>query len=106
VVAGVEEVDRDAGAGPTGEVGEHRVGHRRRHAQPVAEGVRRPAQHLERLRALEVARSLLGEPQYKEPIEDGFGAFRGERWQYQIDGRMVTVTIVSGKVGDIQIEQR
>jgi hypothetical protein len=51
------------------------------------------------------ARSLLGEPQYKEPIEDGFGAFRGERWQYQIDGRMATVTIVSGKVGDIQIEQ-
>ncbi|MCX7512779.1 DUF2845 domain-containing protein [Frateuria sp. STR12] len=51
-------------------------------------------------------RSLLGDPQYKEPIEDRFGAFRGERWQYQVDGRMVTVTIMAGKVGDIQIEQR
>ncbi|MGN2245368.1 DUF2845 domain-containing protein [Frateuria sp. GZRR35] len=51
-------------------------------------------------------RSLLGEPQYKEPIEDHYGAWRGERWQYDIDGRMVTVTIVSGKVGDIQIAQR
>ena len=51
-------------------------------------------------------RSLLGEPAYKEPIEDGYGARRGERWQYDVDGRMVTVTIVAGKVGDIQIQQR
>lgn len=51
-------------------------------------------------------RSLLGEPSYKEPIEDGYGAWRGERWQYEVDGRMVTVTIVAGRVGDIRIAQR
>jgi hypothetical protein len=51
-------------------------------------------------------RNLLGDPPYKEPVEDGYGAWRGERWQYEIDGRMVTVTIVAGKVGDIQIQQR
>lgn len=51
-------------------------------------------------------RDLLGEPQYREPIEDGFGAHRGERWQYEINGRMVTVTIEAGKVGEIQIQQR
>lgn len=49
---------------------------------------------------------LLGEPQYKEPIENGHGAYRGERWQYEVNGQMVTVTIVAGKVADIQIEQR
>lgn len=50
-------------------------------------------------------RSLLGEPSYKEPIEDGYGARRGERWQYEINGQMVTVTIMAGKVSDIQVAQ-
>lgn len=39
-------------------------------------------------------------------IEDGHGAYRGERWQCQANRRMATVTIVAGKAADIRIGQR
>ncbi|MFC5743096.1 DUF2845 domain-containing protein [Dyella tabacisoli] len=45
---------------------------------------------------------LLGKPDFKEPLEDEYGAYRGERWQYQADkGHITTVTIVQGKVSEI-----
>jgi hypothetical protein len=46
---------------------------------------------------------LLGTPAYKEPIENTHGAFRGERWQYPRDhDRVITVTILAGKVSNIE----
>ncbi|KQZ80302.1 hypothetical protein ASD55_03030 [Rhodanobacter sp. Root561] len=46
--------------------------------------------------------TLLGTPGYKEPVENKFGARVGERWQYaRDDGHVVVLTIVDGKVGDI-----
>ncbi|HEY0199947.1 MAG TPA: DUF2845 domain-containing protein [Rhodanobacter sp.] len=46
---------------------------------------------------------LLGTPAYKEPIENTYGAFRGERWQYPRDhDRVITVTIFAGKVSNIE----
>ncbi|WP_243038672.1 DUF2845 domain-containing protein [Dyella sedimenti] len=46
---------------------------------------------------------LMGKPDYKEPVESDFGGYQGERWQYlRDDGRIVIVTIISGKVADIQ----
>ncbi|WP_426701936.1 DUF2845 domain-containing protein [Rhodanobacter sp. Col0626] len=52
---------------------------------------------------------LLGTPSYKEPVENRFGAFRGERWQYTRDnGHVVEVTIIAGKVAAIEdhVEER
>lgn len=52
---------------------------------------------------------LLGTPVYKEPVQNEFGAFKGERWQFsREDGHVVTVTIISGKVASIEdrIEER
>ena len=46
---------------------------------------------------------LLGTPAYKEPVESEFGGYRGERWQYQRDdGHIIIVTIINGRVSDIQ----
>jgi len=46
---------------------------------------------------------LLGTPAYKEPVENKFGAYLGERWQYSRDkGRVVVVTIIAGKVAAIE----
>jgi len=46
--------------------------------------------------------SLLGTPVYKEPVQNKFGAHLGERWQYARDkGHVVVVTIIAGKVADI-----
>lgn len=46
--------------------------------------------------------ALLGTPAYKEPVENKFGAHLGERWQYTRDnGHVVVVTIIAGKVADI-----
>lgn len=51
--------------------------------------------------AIEVMQ-LLGTPAYKEPIENEKGAFLGERWQYPGEhGRAIIVTILAGKVSDI-----
>ena len=48
---------------------------------------------------------LLGEPGYKEPLENEQGAYLGERWQYQRDdGHVVTVVIMGGRV--VSIEER
>jgi hypothetical protein len=46
---------------------------------------------------------LLGTPVFKEPLEDKFGAYVGERWQFKREnGWIVTVTIVGGKVANIE----
>lgn len=46
---------------------------------------------------------LLGTPAYKEPVQNVYGAHRGERWQYRIDGdRVLTVTVIDGKVSQIE----
>jgi hypothetical protein len=46
---------------------------------------------------------LLGTPAYKEPVENEFGAYQGERWQYSRDkGHVVVVTIIAGKVAAIE----
>ena len=45
---------------------------------------------------------LLGKPEFTEPVENEFGAHQGERWQYKRDGgHSVTVTILNGKVSDV-----
>jgi hypothetical protein len=44
---------------------------------------------------------LLGKPAYQEPVETGHGGYLGQRWQYSLEGRVVTVVIVDGKVADI-----
>ena len=44
---------------------------------------------------------LAGEPIYKEPVEDAYGAYEGERWQYKIDGHYVTFVIHNAKVWEI-----
>lgn len=49
---------------------------------------------------------LLGTPVYKEPLQNKFGAYVGERWQYRREsGRVVTVTIIGGKVANIEESQ-
>lgn len=53
------------------------------------------------------AMQLLGKPDFKEPVENEFGAYQGERWQYQRDdGHIVTVTITGGKVSNIEDRTR
>lgn len=53
------------------------------------------------------AMQLLGKPDYKEPVESDFGGFQGERWQYsRDDGHILTVTIIAGKIADIQDRTR
>lgn len=47
--------------------------------------------------------TLLGKPDFKEPVENKFGAYLGARWQYNREqGHVVTVTVINGKVADIQ----
>ena len=49
------------------------------------------------------ALDLQGTPAYKEPVENTYGAFRGERWQFMHeDGHVITVTIIAGKVSSIE----
>lgn len=45
---------------------------------------------------------LAGEPVFKEPIQDEYGAYQGERWQYKIDEHYVTFVIRDAKVKSIQ----
>lgn len=46
---------------------------------------------------------LLGTPAFKEPVQNKFGAYLGERWQYSRDkGHVVVVTIIAGKVAAIE----
>jgi hypothetical protein len=53
------------------------------------------------------AMQLLGKPDFKEPVQSEFGGYQGERWQYQRDdGRIVTVTIIGGKVSSIEDRTR
>lgn len=45
---------------------------------------------------------LLGKPAFKAPLENEFGAYVGESWQFRQDsGRVVTVTIIGGTVANI-----
>lgn len=53
------------------------------------------------------AMQLLGDPDFREPVENEFGAHLGERWQYQRDdGHTVTVTIIEGKISNIDDRTR
>jgi hypothetical protein len=45
---------------------------------------------------------LAGDPVFKEPIQDEYGAYQGERWQYKIDEHYVTFIIRNAKVSSIQ----
>jgi hydrogenase maturation factor len=50
---------------------------------------------------------LLGTPAFKTPLENNFGAYVGESWQFKLDtGRIVTVTIIGGKVAGIEESQQ
>lgn len=49
---------------------------------------------------------LLGEPQYREPVQNTFGAERGERWQYRRGDNDITVTIRHARVVAIEDELR
>ena len=49
---------------------------------------------------------LLGEPAFREPVENAFGARSGERWQYQVGSHVATVTIIGGKVVTIEDRSR
>lgn len=53
------------------------------------------------------AMQLMGKPDFKEPVESDYGGYQGERWQYvRDDGRIVIITILNGKVSDIQDRSR
>jgi hypothetical protein len=53
------------------------------------------------------AMQLMGAPDFKEPVESEFGGYQGERWQYAKDnGRIVIITIINGKVSDIEDRSR
>ena len=53
------------------------------------------------------AMQLLGKPDFKEPVESDLGGYQGERWQFlRDDGRIVIVTILNGKVAEIQDRSR
>lgn len=46
--------------------------------------------------------ALLGTPDYKAPVQNKFGAYLGERWQYARDnGHVLVVTIIAGKIAYI-----
>ena len=45
---------------------------------------------------------LIGDPQFKEPIESEYGGYEGERWQYRRDGGSVTFVIREGKIRHIE----
>jgi hydrogenase maturation factor len=46
---------------------------------------------------------LLGMPAFKEPVQNKFGAYQGERWQVsRAGGHVVIVTIIAGKVAAIE----
>jgi hypothetical protein len=61
VIAGVEEDHLDARVDGRGEMDDHRVGHGRGNADPLAERVDRPANHFLGRRVGEFLRSLFGE---------------------------------------------
>ena len=41
---------------------------------------------------------IIGFPAYREPIETKEGGHEGERWQYRITGKSVTLTVRDGTV--------
>ena len=44
---------------------------------------------------------LAGTPIRKEPVENTFGAQQGERWEYRREGKTLLITILDGKVTQI-----
>lgn len=53
------------------------------------------------------AMQLLGKPDFKEPVESEYGGHQGERWQYQRDdGHILTVTVLNGRVSEIEDRTR
>lgn len=44
---------------------------------------------------------LAGTPVHKEPVENKFGAYRGERWEYRLEGKTLLVLVEKGKVAQI-----
>jgi hypothetical protein len=53
------------------------------------------------------AMQLMGKPDFREPVQSDYGGYQGERWQYmRDDGRVVIITIISGKVTDISDRSR
>ncbi len=44
-----------------------------------------------------------GKPDFKVPVQNKFGAYLGQRWQYNREqDHVVTVTVIDGNVTDIQ----
>ncbi len=41
---------------------------------------------------------LLGKPVYKEPVENRFGAYLGERWQYRVGEDDLTLVIRDARI--------
>ncbi|WP_267224733.1 DUF2845 domain-containing protein [Dyella silvae] len=53
------------------------------------------------------AMQLMGTPDFKEPVESDLGGYKGERWQYAKDnGHIVIITILDGKVAEIEDRSR
>jgi hypothetical protein len=53
------------------------------------------------------AMQLMGTPSFKEPVESDLGGYKGERWQYaQDNGHIVIITILNGKVAEIEDRSR
>lgn len=45
---------------------------------------------------------LLDKPVYKVPVDNRYGAYSGEQWQYlRTDGHVLVITLISGRVTDI-----
>lgn len=49
---------------------------------------------------------LLGQPEYKEPVENRFGAYRGERWVFRVDDHDLTVIIRDAHVARMEDDLR
>ncbi|RAP59465.1 DUF2845 domain-containing protein [Oleiagrimonas sp. MCCC 1A03011] len=45
---------------------------------------------------------IAGKPSSREPIENRFGALRGYRLEYDFDNKTVFITVIHGRVSDIQ----
>ncbi len=45
---------------------------------------------------------MLGEPIYKEPVDNALGGYVADRWQYRLDGKAVQFTISDGRIQRIE----
>lgn len=44
---------------------------------------------------------LMGKPLYTQPMVDTYGVYQGDKWFYRTDSSYVTLTIVDGKLTNI-----